>query len=183
MAKLIEFPNRMDAGGRNQTHDDNELEATIVAYLADGPQRLGRRIFGEGVQRVEDLTRLEQFFYSHLIARFRRVSEAFLSYLYLSRLATRDDLGPGYVSDLMTQGAAPARIGDFCFALAALYPEWVERRKSAMRVADYAQIGSAAYATAARLAVPPRDRVFRDIAARFTDYARAMYEARRALAG
>ena len=183
MGELIEFPDRTGRAAKDNAPLGHDLDATVVAYLAEGPETLRRRALGEGLSAVSDLQRVEAFFYSHLISRFRRVSEAFLSYLYVSRLATRDDLAPGYVSDLMAQEAPAVRIGDFCFALAAFYPEWVERRRSAMRVEDYVQIGAGAYASAAHRASPPRDRVFRAIAERFADYAAAMYEALRTLRG
>ena len=167
--------------------DDAQVEAQVVAFLADSLENLKASVLGANFTTDTDLRSIERFFYNHLVSRFRALSDKFLSYLYLSRMAARHrDIEPVYLSDVMQQPASASqamaqRIADMCFVLAGLFPEWIARRGAWISRQDYIRIGQSYYGNAAARAHGQREQMFRDLARGFQDYADAVYEARQVL--
>jgi len=189
--KIIPFP----PGGEKKPKEgepayariEGGVEGNILSIFSDSLKKLKEDLFGEGFSIEKDLRRIENFFLSVLIQRFRNPRENFPSYMYISQLLSRSaQLGPVYLVDLLQSQSGPfyeisRKAGDFCFVLSGLFPEWLERPRRTTRREDYLQLGSFFYHQTAVAISGSRAKLFQDLSIHFRPYADAVQEAKQAL--
>lgn len=191
MGELIRFPEEKANKGNALTSspappEEGSLERKIFHLFAASRDALKEEIFGKGLKGEKDLYKIEQFFLSILIQRFRNVQERFPSYMYLSQLLSRSaHLAPGYVVDLLKEKGyvfeVAQKAGDLCFILTSLFPEWLERRRSVTTREDYLRLGEFFYQEVAQAISGSRAHLFQDLSRHFRPYADAVKDAKGAL--
>ena len=185
MGKVIRFPGRKEEGEKKPPQ---EGEAWVV-LLEEDLTRIKEKTLGPKGEftQEKDLRKVEQYFLSFLISYFREGEGRVLSYMYISRLlSTPQNLRPRYVIDVWKEAWEKRRydfqrLGDTCLVLTGLYREWLERPRRPIGVEDYYQMGSFFYRQASTQNPGRKAFVFADLAHHFSEYAEAIWKARKQL--
>ncbi|RME80091.1 MAG: hypothetical protein D6769_00460 [Methanobacteriota archaeon] len=195
MGRIIKFPgNGIRKAGEEKkkpkakkSFQKMDMEELIVAELKKNKKELIWEFLGEesGKIIIADSSSFERFVLNWLINKFKEVRGRFKSYVYISRMLSRfGEINYNYVVDMLEElevkgvnRRSYARIGDTCFVMTSLFPEWIERRGSEMKREDYGELGSIFYMKeyGNRRA---KAELFVDLAKRFMEYSDAVLEAR-----
>jgi hypothetical protein len=189
--KIIPFPPRGDKGHKcgdgSASGKEGSLEENIISIFSHSLSELKEDLFGREFAVEKDLKRIEHFFFSTLIQKFRNPKENFSSYMYISQLLSRSaHLAPGYIVDHLRSQKGPGyeiarKAGDLCFILAGLFPEWLERPRRTTTRTDYILLGSYFYRQTSAGISGNRAKLFWDLSVHFRSYADAVQEAKQAL--